>query len=88
MREYIANRAEAIADYMIERRCTVRDAAKKFGVSKSTVHKDISERLKILSPIKAQYAKELLEINKSERHIRGGNATKEKYLKFKDANHS
>ena len=83
MREYIANRVTAIADYMIERRCTVRDAAKKFGVSKSTVHKDISERLKILNPAKAQYAKELLETNKSERHIRGGNATKEKYLLIK-----
>ena len=59
-----------------------------FNVSKSTVHKDISERLKILSPTKAQYAKELLETNKSERHIRGGNATKEKYLKFKDSKHS
>ena len=88
MREYIANRVTAIADYMIERRCTVRDAAKKFGVSKSTVHKDISERLKILSPTKAQYAKELLETNKSERHIRGGKATKEKYLKFKNTKHS
>ena len=87
MKEYIANRTEAIADYMIERRCTVRDAAKKFGVSKSTVHKDISERLKILSPTKAQYAKELLETNKSERHIRGGNATQKKYLELKNTKH-
>lgn len=69
----------AIADYMIETRCTVRNAAAKFGISKSTVHKDISERLKFLSPTKANLTKELLETNKSERHIRGGNATKEKY---------
>lgn len=86
MKEYIAQRVTAIADYMIERRCTVRDAAKKFSVSKSTVHKDISERLKILSPTKAQLAKELLETNKSERHIRGGNATREKYMDQKKRN--
>ena len=83
MKEYIAQRVTAIADHMIERRCTVRDAAKKFGVSKSTVHKDISERLKLISPTKAQLAKNLLETNKSERHIRGGNATKEKYMDLK-----
>ena len=77
----------AIADYMIERRCTVRDAAKKFGVSKSTVHKDISERLKMISPTKANLAKELLETNKSERHIRGGKATKEKYMELKKTRH-
>lgn len=73
----------AIADYMIETRCTVRDAASKFGISKSTVHKDISERLKILCPKKAILTKELLETNKSERHIRGGNATKKKYERLK-----
>lgn len=76
----------AIADYMIETRCTVRDAAGKFGISKSTVHKDISERLKLLSPTKANLAKKLLETNKSERHIRGGNATKEKYKGIKKKN--
>ena len=73
----------AIADYMIETRCTVRSAAAKFGISKSTVHKDISERLKHLSPTKAQLAKELLKTNKEERHIRGGNATKIKYMNIK-----
>lgn len=86
MKEYIAQRVTAIADYMIERRCTVRDAAKKFGVSKSTVHKDISERLKMISPQKSQLAKHLLETNKSERHIRGGNATREKYNDLKKLN--
>lgn len=79
MKEYIAQRVMMIADYMIENNCTVRSAATKFGVSKSTVHKDISERLKYLSPTKAQLAKRLLETNKSERHIRGGIATRIKY---------
>jgi len=73
----------AIADYMIETRCTVRDAAAKFKISKSTVHKDISQRLKYLNPAKARLTRKLLDINKSERHIRGGNATKLKYLKMK-----
>ena len=86
MKDYIAQRVMAIADYMIETRCTVRDAAGKFGISKSTVHKDISERLKLLSPTKANLAKKLLETNKSERHIRGGNATKEKYKGIKKKN--
>ncbi len=80
MKDYIAQRVMAIADYMIENKCTVRKAALKFGVSKSTVHKDISERLKHLSYSKASLTKELLETNKSERHIRGGYATKIKYM--------
>lgn len=83
MKEYIARRVMAIADYMIDNKCTVRSAAAKFGVSKSTVHKDISERLKILSPKKARKARKLLETNKSERHIRGGIATKKKYQSIK-----
>lgn len=83
MKDYIAQRVTAIADYLIETKCTVRDAAVRFGISKSTVHKDISERLKILSPKKAKLAKQILETNKSERHIRGGNATKIKYEKLK-----
>lgn len=83
MKEYIAQRVTAIGDYLIETRCTVRDAAKKFGVSKSTVHKDISERLKQLSLEKSALAKEILEINKSERHIRGGIATRIKYMNKK-----
>jgi putative DeoR family transcriptional regulator (stage III sporulation protein D) len=83
LKDYIAQRVTAIADYLIETKCTVRDAAVRFGISKSTVHKDISERLKILSPKKAKLAKQILETNKSERHIRGGNATKIKYEKLK-----
>lgn len=83
MKDHIAQRVMAIADYMIESECTVRKAATKFGISKSTVHKDISERLKYLNPHKAQLTKNLLETNKQERHIRGGNATRIKYQKKK-----
>ncbi|MDO4521781.1 MAG: sporulation transcriptional regulator SpoIIID [Eubacteriales bacterium] len=80
MREYIEERALAIAEYMIEHRATVRLTAQKFGVSKSTVHKDIVERLPQINRMLAKCAREVLDINKSERHIRGGLATKEKYL--------
>ncbi len=67
------------AEYIIENGATVRSAAKKFGVSKSTVHKDVSERLRYLNPDLYLKVKAVLEKNKSERHIRGGIATKEKY---------
>ena len=72
-------RAKILATYIIETKSTVRQAAKKFNVSKSTVHKDISERLQKVNPSLAIEAKKVLEINKSERHIRGGMATKMKY---------
>ena len=81
MRCYIEERTVELAKYIIENKCTVRDAAKKFGVSKSTVHKDITERLEHISPVLASQARKVLNINKSERHIRGGLATREKYLK-------
>ena len=77
----IEERTVNIANYIIETKCTVREAAKKFGISKSTVHKDISERLMKLNPILAKEAKAVLEVNKSQRHIRGGMATREKYKK-------
>ena len=83
VKDYIYERCLTLAKFIIENKATVRSAAKEFGVSKSTVHKDISERLKHLSPTKAQLAKELLKINKEERHIRGGNATKTKYMNIK-----
>lgn len=79
MKDYIEERAVAIAGYIIECNATVRQAAKKFGVSKSTVHKDITERLKQIDPSLAAQTRVVLDINKSERHIRGGMATKEKY---------
>ena len=80
LKEYIEERAVEIANYIIENNATVRQTAKKFGVSKSTVHKDVTERLIQVNRPLAEQAREVLEVNKSERHIRGGLATKEKYL--------
>lgn len=68
--------------YIIENRATVRGTAKKFGISKSTVHKDVSERLKQEAPELYAQVKDILEINKQERHIRGGLATKRKYAEI------
>ena len=79
MKEYIEERAVNIACYIIEPNATVRQAAKAFGVSKSTVHKDCAERLVQINPILAAQARAVLDVNKAERHIRGGQATKEKY---------
>lgn len=72
-------RACDLAVYIIENRATIRAAAKRFGVSKSTVHKDLSERLEHINRALYGQVKEILEINKSERHIRGGLATRKKY---------
>ena len=80
MKDYIEERAVEIANYIIETKATVRQAAKKFGISKSTVHKDITERLRRINPALAKETRKVLDLNKSERHIRGGLATKEKYL--------
>lgn len=80
MRDYIEERAVSIANYIIENDATVRQTAKAFGVSKSTVHKDVTDRLAQINPALAKQARKVLDINKSERHIRGGLATKEKYL--------
>lgn len=75
----IEERAIHLAQYIIDSKDTVRGAAKKFGVSKSTVHKDVSERLLKINPILAHEVREILNENKAERHIRGGMATKLKY---------
>ena len=80
MKEYIEERVILIARYIIDNNATVRQAAKYFGISKSTVHKDTTERLEQINPALALEARKVLNINKSERHIRGGLATKEKYL--------
>ena len=80
MKEYIEERAVEIANYIIENNATVRQAAKAFGISKSTVHKDISERITDINPKLAKDVRKVLDVNKSERHIRGGLATREKYL--------
>ncbi len=83
MKDYIEERAMEIANYIIENQVTVRQAAKHFGVSKSTIHKDITERLEQINPSLAEQARIVLDVNKSERHIRGGMATKAKYCKEK-----
>ena len=79
MRDYIEQRALEIGEYIVEEGATVRQAAKKFGISKSTVHKDVTERLEQVNVSLARDARKVLDINKSERHIRGGQATKAKY---------
>ena len=80
----IEDRATLLAHYIIETKDTVRSTAKKFGVSKSTVHKDVSDRLLKINPVLAKQVREILDENKSERHLRGGMATKLKYLKEKE----
>ena len=80
MKDYIEERAVEIANYIIDTKATVRQTAKKFGVSKSTVHKDCTERLRQINPALAMETRKVLDVNKSERHIRGGLATREKYL--------
>ena len=79
MKGNIEERAAALALYLIENRTTVRAAAKKFGISKSTVHKDLSERLPVYNRTLYLQVKEILEENKAQRHIRGGLATRRKY---------
>ncbi|WHH57592.1 sporulation transcriptional regulator SpoIIID [Petroclostridium sp. X23] len=81
MKVYIEERTVALAEYIIDNKATVRETAKKFGISKSTVHKDVTERLLKINPNLAENAKMILEENKAERHIRGGLATKKKYKK-------
>ena len=81
LKDYIEERAMEIAAYIIEEKATVRQTAKQFGVSKSTVHKDVTDRLAQINPTLARLAREVLDVNKQERHIRGGLATREKYLK-------
>ena len=80
MRDYIEERAVEIANYIIENNATVRQTAKQFRISKSTVHKDVTERLLQINPSLAHETRKVLDTNKSERHIRGGLATREKYL--------
>lgn len=79
MRSNIEERARDLASYIIETGATVRETAKKFRISKSTVHKDIADRLEKFDRVLYLQVKKVLEINKAERHIRGGMATKKKY---------
>ena len=80
----IEQRACEVAHYIVDSKDTVRGAARKFGISKSTVHKDVSERLLKINPGLAGEVREILDENKAERHIRGGMATKRKYSSMKD----
>ena len=79
MKGYIEERAIKTAEYIIETKATVRQTARKFGVSKSTVHKDITQALRKINKPLYWEARKILELNKQERHIRGGEATKRKY---------
>lgn len=79
MKEYIEDRVKRTADYVLGSNATVRQAAQVFGTSKSTVHKDLTERLYALSPPTAKEVAKVLKKNKDERHLRGGSATKIKY---------
>ena len=76
----LEDRSIELAEYLISNKATVRSTAQKFGISKSTVHKDVTERLVQVNPSLAAEARKVLDVNKSERHIRGGLATREKYL--------
>ena len=80
LKDYIEERALEIASYIIENQATVRQTARQFGVSKSTIHKDVTDRLSQINPQLAKEARKVLDFNKQERHIRGGLATREKYL--------
>lgn len=79
MKNDLEERAVRLAQYIVENKATVRTAAKRFGVSKSTVHKDLTERLEKMNPALYIQAKAVLEQNKAERHLRGGEATRIKY---------
>ena len=80
LKDYIEQRAIEVGEYIIKSGATVRETAKRFGISKSTAHKDLTERLVKIDPVLAKAVRAVLEVNKSERHIRGGLATRKKYL--------
>ena len=79
MQDYIQKRVLDISNYIIESSATVRQTASVFGVSKSTVHKDVTERLPLINEMIAARVRDILENNKAERHLRGGEATRKKY---------
>ncbi len=80
MNDRISERVRGMAKQFVDNKTTVREVASQFGVSKSTAHKDLTERLSEVDPNMYEQVDELLQYNKSTRHIRGGNSTKEKYL--------
>lgn len=88
MRDYMEERILETAYYIIENGATVRDAAKRFHISKSTVHQDVSVRLLSLNAKLAREVRAVLDVNKAERHIRGGRATREKFRGMAHSSHS
>ena len=80
MQAFKKERSELLGEYVIDKKATVRSAAMHFGVSKSTVHKDLTHKLRYINPGLYREVKEILELNKSQRHLRGGEATRKKYL--------
>lgn len=80
MRFFVEERAVELGRYIVDNNATVRATAKQYGISKSTVHTDVSRRLEGLDPVLFEQVRAVLDINKAQRHIRGGIATKEKYL--------
>lgn len=86
MKGIVEERAVELAEYIVENKTTVRAAAKQFGVSKSIVHMDVARRLRSLNPQLYSEVREILDINKAQRHIRGGLATREKYKSMKEEN--
>lgn len=80
MKTLVEDRAVELGEYIVEHKTTVRATAKQFGISKSTVHSDVSDKLKKISPSLYNEVRKVLDDNKAQRHIRGGMATKEKYL--------
>ncbi len=79
MKMLVEERAVELGEYIVENKATVRAAAQKFGISKSTVHMDVAQRLMKVNPSLYNEVREILDVNKAQRHIRGGLATKEKY---------
>lgn len=83
MKDYIEERTITLSEYIVEHRATVRDTASVFNISKSTVHKDVSERIWQIDKALAKKVKDVLSYNKADRHLRGGSATKHKYEALK-----
>ncbi len=83
MKDLVEERASMLGEYIVKNKATVRAAAKVFGISKSTVHMDVAQRLERFDPYLYLQVRKVLEVNKAQRHIRGGLATKEKYLNQK-----
>ena len=79
MKQSVDDRAAMLGEYIVRNKATVRRAAKQFGVSKSTVHKDVAERLRHVNLVLYKEVRDVLAVNKAQRHIRGGMATKRKY---------